>query len=226
MLPGIGVIGTPASVRSYVPLLKSCGFQVVALWGRTKEEATGLSAELDIPFCAVKVDEILLNRNVDVVVISCPPHLQSAITIKALGIGKHVLCGTPAGPSQLDALKMVNAASYYPKLMSLVVFGLRFLPTIAKLKQYIDKDYIGDISICEIRIHYEKKPKEHFDWMCDETMGGGVLNTIGSNIIDLITHLTGQKAVRVHGMLKTYTKQTDKIKGIRKSPVMISVLRN
>jgi predicted dehydrogenase len=57
--------------------------------------------------------------------------------------------------------------------------------------------------------------KDEFDWRCDETMGGGVLNTIGSNIIDLITYLTGQKAVRVHGMLKTYTKQTDKIKGIR-----------
>lgn len=215
MLPGIGVIGTPSSVRSFVPLLKSCGLQVVALWGRTKEEAAELSSELNIPFCAIKVDEILLNRNVDVVVISCPPHMQSPITIKALGIGKHVLCGAPAGPSQIDALRMVKAAHYYPKLMSLVVFGLRFLPTIAKMKQFIEKDYIGDISICEVRIHYEIKTKDQFDWRCDETMGGGVLNTIGSNMIDLITYLTGQKAVRVHGMLKTYTKQTDKIKGIR-----------
>jgi predicted dehydrogenase len=73
--------------------------------------------------------------------------MQSPITIKALGIGKHVLCGAPAGPSQIDALRMVKAAHYYPKLMSLVVFGLRFLPTIAKMKQFIDKDYIGDISI-------------------------------------------------------------------------------
>lgn len=132
-----------------------------------------------------------------------------------LGIGKHVLCGAPAGPSQIDALKMVNAASYYPKLLSLVVFGLRFLPTITKTKQYIEKDYIGDFSMCEVSIHYEMRPKDHFDWSCDETMGGGVLNTVGSNIIDIVTYLTGQKAVKAHGMLKTYTKQTDKIKGIR-----------
>jgi predicted dehydrogenase len=57
MLPGIGVIGTPSSVRSFVPLLKSCGLQVVALWGRTKEEAIELSSELNIPFCAIEKSE-------------------------------------------------------------------------------------------------------------------------------------------------------------------------
>jgi predicted dehydrogenase len=51
--------------------------------------------------------------------------------------------------------------------------------------------------------------------MCDGTMGGGLLNEIGSNIIDVIGYLTGQRATKAHGMLKTYTKQTEKIKGIR-----------
>ncbi|XP_060066212.1 glucose-fructose oxidoreductase domain-containing protein 1-like [Ylistrum balloti] len=215
MLPGIGVIGTTTSIRSYVPLLKSCGFHVAALWGRTKEEADELAKELNIPFSTNRVDEVLLNRDVDVLVISCPPHLQSPIAVKALGIGKHVLCGAPAGPSQVDALRMVNASRYYPRLMSFIVFGLRFLPTICKMKQLMEDNFIGDMTICEVNIHFEASPKEKFDWMCDEMMGGGVLNTIGSNIIDVISFLTGQKATQVHGMLKTYTKQTEKIKGIR-----------
>ena len=46
-------------------------------------------------------------------------------------------------------------------------------------------------------------------------MGGGALNLYGSNIIDLVSFLTRQRATRVHGMLKTYTKQTTSIKGIR-----------
>lgn len=215
MLPGMGVIGTTNSVRSYVPLLKSRGFKVVAIWGRTKEEAEKLAKELKISFSTIKVDDVLLNRDVDVVVISCPPHMQSPIAVKALGIGKHVLCGAPAGPSQVDALRMVNAARYYPGLMSMIVFGLRFLPTVLKMKQMIEEGFIGDLAICEVKVHYESKPKDTFDWTCDEMMGGGVLNTIGSNIIDIVSFLTSQKAVQAHGMLKTYTKQTDKIKGIR-----------
>lgn len=215
MLPGFGVVGTPNSVRAYVPLLRSYGFKVVALWGRTKEDAAKVAAELNIPFHSSNVDEVLLNKDVDIVAVTCAPHMQAPIAVKALGIGKHVICGAPAGPNQVDSLRMVNAARYYPRLMSLTIYGLRFLPAIDKMRQLIVDGYVGDISICEVKVHFEKIKRDQFDWMCDGTMGGGLLNEIGSDIIDVIGYLTGQKATKAHGMLKTYTKQTEKIKGIR-----------
>jgi predicted dehydrogenase len=46
-------------------------------------------------------------------------------------------------------------------------------------------------------------------------MGGGALNLYGSNLIDVVTFLTGQRATKAHGMCRTYTKQTGSIKGIR-----------
>nr|XP_020667104.1 glucose-fructose oxidoreductase domain-containing protein 2 [Pogona vitticeps] len=49
----------------------------------------------------------------------------------------------------------------------------------------------------------------------DELMGGGGLHTMGTYIIDLLTHLTSQKAVKVHGLLKTFVKQNSAISGIR-----------
>lgn len=215
MLPGIGVFGTGTAVKCLIPILKSCGFKVEAIWGRTKDQADDVARDLEISFSTNKVDEVLLRKDVDLVFINCPPHLQSPIALKALGIGKHVICGTPAGPSQLDALRMVNAAQYYPSLMSLMCNGLRFLPCFIKMRQLIEDGYIGDVMVCEARVHCGSLLKDKFDWMCDELMGGGVLNIYGSIIIDIITFLTGQKATQVHGMLKTYTKQTEKIKGIR-----------
>ncbi|ESO98212.1 hypothetical protein LOTGIDRAFT_114597 [Lottia gigantea] len=215
MLPRVGVFGTTTIIKSLVPILKSNGFLVVALWGRTKEQADELGKELGVTFTTQKVDEVLLYKDVDFVIISCSPHLQSQIAVKALNIGKHVLCGTPSGPGQVEVLRMVNAARYYPRLMSLMCHSLRFLPTVTKMKNLIQNGFVGDINICEVRVHYQSIVKENFDWTCDELMGGGVLNTIGCNIIDIITYLTSQKAIRVHGMLKTYHKQTDKIKGIR-----------
>lgn len=215
MLPGIGVFGTTPNIRSFVAILNSCGFRVVALWGRVKVEAQQLASELHIPFSTDNVDEILLNKDVDVIVISCPPHMQMPIAVKALGIGKHVFCGTPAGPTQVESLKMVHAASYYPKLAAKMIYGLRFLPTINTMKKHIDEGFLGELKICEIRVHFWNYPKDKYDWTCDEIMGGGVLNSIGSNLIDIVTYLTSQKAISVHGMLKTYTKQTEKIKGIR-----------
>lgn len=46
-------------------------------------------------------------------------------------------------------------------------------------------------------------------------MGGGGLHSVGSYIIDLLSFLTGQRATKVHGFLKTFVKQTDHIRGIR-----------
>lgn len=214
-LPGIGVFGTGTAVKCLVPLLKSCGFRVEALWGRTNQQADECARDLDIAFKTNKVDEVLLHKDVDLVFINCPPHLQSPIAVKALGIGKHVICGMPAGPSQVNALRMVKGAQYYPSLMALMCNGLRFLPCFKKMKQLIEEGYVGDVTVCEAKVHCGSFLKDKFDWMCDELMGGGVLNMQGSIIIDLISYLTGEKAVRVNGLLRTFTKQTEKIKGIR-----------
>lgn len=56
---------------------------------------------------------------------------------------------------------------------------------------------------------------DKYDWLCDATMGGGVLNFIGSHIIDLVSFLTGQHATKVHGVVKTYNKVTKYVSGIR-----------
>ena len=214
-LPGIGVFGTGTAVKCLIPILKSCGFRVEALWGQTKSLADECARDLDITFRTNNVDEVLLHRDVDLVFIHCPPHLQSPIAVKALGIGKHVICGTPSGPSQLEALRMVRAAQYYPSLMSLMCAGLRFLPCFTRMKQLIDDGYVGDVTVLEARMHSGSLLKDKFNWMCDELMGGGVLNVYGGLMIDLVTFLTCRQAKNVHGLLRTYTQQTDHINGIR-----------
>lgn len=159
--------------------------------------------------------QVLLHKDVDLVIISCSPHIQGRIAAKALGIGKHVLCSYPSGPHCRDTLPMVSASRYYPRLMSLMVNGLRFLPSVIKMKRLVNEGFLGQLTICEAKVHFSHRLRHTFDWMCDEMMGGGVLNRYGSMMVDVISHITGQKAVQVQGMLKTYTKQTEHIKGIR-----------
>ena len=78
--------------------------------------------------------------------------MQSPIAAKALGIGKHVLCGYPAGPRERDALRMVHASRYYPRLMSIMCHGLRFLPAIYKMRTLIEEGFIGKVHVCEIKV--------------------------------------------------------------------------
>lgn len=46
-------------------------------------------------------------------------------------------------------------------------------------------------------------------------MGGGGLHTVGSCIIDLLSYLTGKRAERVHGMLRTFVRHGATGSGIR-----------
>lgn len=91
MLPGIGVFGTGSVAKVLVPFLREKGFAVEAIWGVTLQEAETVAKELKIPFFTNKIDDVLLKKNVNLVFIVCAPNLHAQISVKALGIGKHVV---------------------------------------------------------------------------------------------------------------------------------------
>ena len=77
---------------------------MTALWGRTSAEAEAAAATLGVSFHTCHIDDVLLRKDVDLIIILCPPSLHSTIAVKALGIGKHVLCGVPGGLNQVTYL--------------------------------------------------------------------------------------------------------------------------
>lgn len=218
MLPGIGVFGTGPVVKVLVPILRENGFKIEALWSRTINDAQEAAKELKIPFYTNKIDDVLLKKDVDLIFVLCAPMLHAEISVKALGIGKHIVCDKPAGLNQSDALKMVRACQYYPSLISIINHSFRFLPAFTQMRKVLNENYLeSPITLIDVRIqsNFLFADINNYDWRCEDVMGGGVLNLIGSHVVDLITFLTGQKAVRVHGVVKAFTKTTEHINGIR-----------
>ncbi|KAF4790908.1 hypothetical protein TURU_135755 [Turdus rufiventris] len=158
-------------------------------------------------------ESVVLSRMVLMTVMLHDWHLQAGHAVKYSCIGKNVICDRTATP--LDAFRMMTAAHYYPKLMSIMGNVLRFLPAFVKMKQLIQEGYVGELLVCEVQVHSGSLLGKKYNWSCDDLMGGGGLHSVGTYIIDLLTFLTSQKAVKVHGLLKTFVKQTDHIKGIR-----------
>ncbi|XP_051991721.1 glucose-fructose oxidoreductase domain-containing protein 2-like [Xyrauchen texanus] len=205
MLPGVGVFGTGQTVRILVPLLQKEGFPVPAVWGHMQEEAESLASELDIPFFTSQTDDVLLHPEVHLVCILTPPPHTRQIAVKALGIGKNVISDQAA--TLTDACKMVTAARYYPQLMSIMGNSLRFLPAFVHMKRLLGEGYCGTLQVCEARVYGGSLLSQSYGWAWEELMGGGGLHKIGSCIIDLLSHLTGHRAMRVHGMLRTFVHQ-------------------
>ena len=74
------------------PLIFYQGFRVEAIWGRTNEEAASTAFSLDIPFATNRIDDVLLRKDVDLIVILCSPLHHSQIAVKALGLQLTVCC--------------------------------------------------------------------------------------------------------------------------------------
>ncbi|XP_002124667.2 glucose-fructose oxidoreductase domain-containing protein 1 [Ciona intestinalis] len=214
-LPGVGVFGTGITAKLMMHLLKTSGFRIEGLWGRTEDEAQELASLLDIPFSTCSIDDVLLNQRVDLVCINCPPFLHSQIAVKTLGIGKNVLCERPAGLDQDDTMRMLKAALYYPSLMSLMTYHLRFLPTFLEMKQQVGDGGIGELLVVEVRVHSGVSLNINYNWSHDSRMGGGVLTNLGGHFVDIVNFVSGQKAVKVHGFVTTFQKQTAKVSGFR-----------
>ncbi|XP_059212217.1 glucose-fructose oxidoreductase domain-containing protein 2 [Centropristis striata] len=214
MLPGVGVFGTGSTARVLVPLLKAEGFEVHALWGRSEEEACCLAQELGIPFHTSRSDDVLLHQDVDLVCIYIPPSMTRQIAVKALGIGKNVVCEKAA--TAVDSFKMVTAARYYPQLLSIMGNTLRFLPAFVAMRRLLVEGYVGELQVCDVRVYGASLLDQSYGWTCEELMGGGGLHTVGSALIDLLSFLTGARANRVHGLLRTFVQQKGTIRGIRR----------
>ena len=214
-LPSIGIIGTGYTSRLLVPILRSVGFTVSAAWGNNAVKVKEMAESLNIPFYTTKIDELLLRSEVDVVFVFCPPHQRADVTVKAFWIGKNVVCEIPAGLDKLDAQRMVDASQYYPKLLSLMGHQLRYLPAFVKMKEMIANGFCGNITIFDCRVEMDSLLGVKYNWLCDHTMGGGVLSLLGSHFIDLSLFLIGQQATEVHGVLKTFNEHTKQIQGFR-----------
>jgi predicted dehydrogenase len=67
------------------PSIRFQGFQVEAIWGLTREEADVVAKDLNIPYSTNRIDDVLLRKDVDLILVLCPPSHHSQITVKALG---------------------------------------------------------------------------------------------------------------------------------------------
>lgn len=111
-LPGIGIFGTNEVAKVLVPILREKGFKVVAVWGKNIVETEKFSKDFGISFYTTKVDDVLLSKNVDMIFVLCQPYLHQQISVKALGIGKHVLCERPCGINLEDGKSLDVARSH------------------------------------------------------------------------------------------------------------------
>ncbi|MFF7198759.1 Gfo/Idh/MocA family protein [Streptomyces sp. NPDC008079] len=182
---------------------------MAALCGRDPKRAATAAERLGWAESTADWRELIARDDIDLIDICTPGDSHAEIAVAALAAGKHVLCEKPLANSVAEARAMCRAADRAREsgVRAMCGFTYRRVPALALLRRLVADGRLGRIR--HVRAVYLQ------DWIVDprfplvwrlrrEHAGSGALGDIGSHIIDLAQHLTGDRLSGVAALSETF----------------------
>ena len=189
-----GFIGAGWADRVQIPIFRQAGLAVQAIAAAHPEKAQAVAARHQIPEVHADWRTLVESPSVDLVSICAPPALHLEMVEAALRAGKHVICEKPAALDTAQAEALLAAAQAAPNQLAIIDHELRFHPARLQMRQMIKDGFVGSVLHVELnRLGGERLDGgQPWNWWCDAEQGGGMLNAVGSHLIDQARWLVGR----------------------------------
>ena len=206
--PRIGMIGTGGIFASHLDAYRNAGWEVAALWNRTRAKAEAKAAE----FCpAARIEEdwqaMLSDSEIDVIDVTLHPEHRAPIIEAALKAGKHVLSQKPFVTDLDLGERLVKLAEDNGVKLAVNQNG-RWAPYKAWMREAVKAGHIGDVISAHIAIHWNHgwTAGTPFDEIEDL-----VLYDFGVHWFDFVASLVGERAEAVFATAAKATGQANKV---------------
>ncbi len=192
----VGVIGAGWMARAHMRNLQRTGRADIRwIAARNPENLEQVRAEFGVPFKTHDYRDLLKDPEVDVVVITTPPHLHKEMFIETVRAGKHVLLEKPMALDMQEIDEMMKVKEQHPEVIAMECSGRhsRLTPKFRTVRDLIASGALGDIyAIYHSSVARQNRPGIEFHppakWFLDRSMaGGGPLFDWG--VYDLSFHL-------------------------------------
>ena len=187
------VIGTNIGCAKHVAGLRGGGFEVTGLLGRDPARTAERAAALGIP-TAFSSLEAALDTDADAVVVATPPETHHALTLAAIGAGKHVLCEKPFALDLAAAVEMRDAVQA-AGLVGQVVHQLRWFEVPCAVRSLVAAGELGrpiQGTFLFDHVTAARGVGRLPDWWLHRERGGGWLQNFASHGIDLVRFMLGE----------------------------------
>ena len=175
-----------------------CDIQAVA--SLSLEKAKALATKLKIPRTFGSYEELLDCAEIDAVYIPLPNHLHVPWSIKALEVGKHVLCEKPIALSATEAQKLLDSSKKHPNLKIMEAFMYRHHPQWQEARDLVASGEIGSLQTIQSFFSYYNTDPNNIRNMAN--IGGGGLMDIGCYTISLARFIFGAEPQKVCGLME------------------------
>jgi xylose dehydrogenase (NAD/NADP) len=192
-----GLLSTARINRAVIPPIRSSKrSELIAIASRSQERASQYATTWGIPRSYSSYEDLLADPEIDVIYNSLPNALHAEWSIKAMQMGKHVLCEKPLTTNIKDVDIVKKTANNTGKVIA-EAFMYRHHPQTIMVKQIINKGDIGNLLLIQGSFcYYNSRPS---DIRFDPALDGGSLWDIGCYPISYARYLTDNEPIEVFG---------------------------
>jgi predicted dehydrogenase len=196
---GVAIVGLgKLALEEVLPAFGECKYaQPVALVSGHPDKAKRVAAAYKIPAEAIYdyagYEKLANNAKVDAVYIILPNSMHAEYTVRALKVGKHVLCEKPMATSVAEAEQMISAASANKRTL-MIAYRLQYEPTHLRAIEICRKQELGALKIIRATNCQDTKAP---NIRLSKALGGGPLQDVGVYCINGARYLTGEMPIEV-----------------------------
>jgi len=192
-----GLLGTARINQAIIgPIQASKYNQLVAVASRALDKAATYAQKWGIPEYYGSYEDLLADPEIDVIYISLPNSLHAEWSLKAMQMGKHVLCEKPLTISIEDVDK-IREVSINTGTVITEAFMYRHHPQTKKIKEMVGQGDIGKLQLIRGSFCYTNTRPDNPRLKPD--LGGGSLWDVGCYPVGYARFLTGEEPVEVYG---------------------------
>ncbi len=163
------------------------GFELTAIWERTKSESTAVYPYVHI---ARSMDELLNDKSIDLIIVNTPTGTHFDFAKKALEANKHVVVEKAFTTTVEEAIELDRLATEKNRLLS-VFQNRRWDSDFQTVQKVIGDGLLGPVH--EAEFHFDRYKEELSPKLHKETAapGAGLLYDLGPHLIDQALCLFG-----------------------------------
>ena len=166
--------------------------KLLAVYGRDQAKAKQFAAKYNCD-AYHDLEQMTQLPELQIVTITTPSGAHLEPCRVAAQAGKHIICEKPVEVTT-DRIKNIITVCQENNVLFSGIFNRRFFPTVAYLKQAVEKNRFGRISLCEAQIKWFRT-QAYYDsgeWRGTKALdGGGALMNQGIHTIDLLLYVMG-----------------------------------
>lgn len=162
-------------------------FELYAVWERSKKTAAATYPGI---ISYDTLEEMLADKNIDLVVVNTPNVTHYEYAKQALLAGKHVVVEKPFTATVAEAFELEQLADKQDRILS-VYHNRRFDSGFKTIQRILESGVLGEVK--EAEFHFDRynqniSPKQHKE---TPVKGTGIVYDLGSHIIDQALSLFG-----------------------------------